>query len=167
MLTERRDWSGSTTGLGGRRKFDGALAEVQERVKIRLGCLGAPFLALFARSGTLSLQAAGSVRAWNAIADSLRCGWCGVIAKQRAWHGKQNRPANCLPPSQETHGRITSNSAHIQRKAPLLAKNARNGAPGPVGGTPLYFGEETVGPSGALDVLRMKLAQEPSIRGNK
>src|SRR5580693_4323535 len=26
-LTERRDWFGSTTGLGGRRKFGGALAE--------------------------------------------------------------------------------------------------------------------------------------------
>jgi hypothetical protein len=27
MLTESRDWFGSTTGLGGRRKFDGALVE--------------------------------------------------------------------------------------------------------------------------------------------
>ncbi len=30
MLTERRDWFGSTTGLGGRRQFDRALAEGRE-----------------------------------------------------------------------------------------------------------------------------------------
>jgi hypothetical protein len=27
MLTEKRDWFGSTIGLGGRRKFDGVLAK--------------------------------------------------------------------------------------------------------------------------------------------
>ncbi len=31
-LTERRDWFGSTTGLGGRRKFGGALVERREGV---------------------------------------------------------------------------------------------------------------------------------------
>jgi putative transposase len=54
MNTEKRDWFGSTTGLGGRRKFGGALPEVQERTK---SDLGAPFLASFARSGAFDVIA--------------------------------------------------------------------------------------------------------------
>src|SRR5579863_3156633 len=54
--TARQDWFGSTIGPGGRRRFDRALAEAQDALK---SDLGAPFLAFFARSGALSLQAAG------------------------------------------------------------------------------------------------------------
>jgi hypothetical protein len=58
MHTERRDWFGSATGLGGRRKLDRALAEGWEGVGEKTHpsiSLRAGFLAKNARNGVPGL----------------------------------------------------------------------------------------------------------------